>query len=63
MTKQEFWYVLASHIKSCDYCPVRIHVQGDSNKCKGYGNCFKALELLYSQLKDSEGDKTDEVSL
>ena len=56
MTKQEFWYVLASHIKSCDYCPVKIHVYGDSNKCDCYGNCVKALERLYSQLKDSEGE-------
>ena len=54
MTKQEFWYVLASHIKSCDYCPVRIHAHGDKYNC--YGNCVKALERLYSQLKDSEGE-------
>lgn len=61
MTKQEFWNIIASNIENCDYCPVRIH--GDNKKYKCNGDCVEAIKRLYSQLRDSEGDKTNEVSL
>ena len=54
VNKQEFWYIVASNIESCDFCPVRMH--GDSKKYKCHGDCVEALKRLHSELKDSEGE-------